>query len=109
MSKHWTDNNIHLTPDNKYWVGYDEAGLEHIKHEDKEVVKESLILHSSFTLNAGPEAYKLPSILGQILKRIVELRLNYFISADGTVLTYWKGGWAPYHEVAEVDTQLVVW
>jgi hypothetical protein len=52
--------------------------------------------------------YKDPTLLGKILLRIRELRLNYYISSDkcATVLTYWQGTWIPYHEVAMVDKRM---
>jgi len=52
------------------------------------------------------EWYKEPTRLGKILKTILELRLRYFIQSNGIVVTYWRGGWVPYHEVMLVDSRM---
>ena len=37
--------------------------------------------------------------LFKLLVRMKELNLRYYINAFGTILTFWQGGWAPYHDV----------
>lgn len=101
---HWTD--AHITNVGDKYIAFDEAGLEHGDFLTEEEAKDSLVIHNTFTLGCGSEAYKIPWLLGKMLKKILELRLNYFISADGTILTYWNGGWAPYHEVMKIDERM---
>lgn len=47
-------------------------------------------------------------LLGKLLKRIMELNLRYYIGADGTILTSWKGGWEAYHIVAQTDKRMEI-
>lgn len=50
--------------------------------------------------------YKDPKTLGKLMRKIMELRLTYYISADGVVMTPWQKGWEAYHIVAETDKRM---
>lgn len=52
--------------------------------------------------------YKNGETMGKIMKKIVDLRLRYYVDADGVVQTFWQGSWAAWHEVAEIDPRMVV-
>ena len=52
--------------------------------------------------------YKDPKVLGQLMRKVMELKLTYYICADGIVMTPWQGGWAAYHEVAEHDARMAL-
>jgi len=49
-----------------------------------------------------------PKTLGAVMRKIMELRLTYYVSAEGVVMTPWQGGWAAYHEVAEHDARMAL-
>ena len=44
-------------------------------------------------------AYDDGKVLFKLLVKMKELNLRYYINAFGVILTYWQGGWSPYHEV----------
>lgn len=52
--------------------------------------------------------YKDPKVLGKLMRKVMELHLTYYISAEGVVMTPWQGGWAAYDEVAEHDERLTL-
>ena len=52
--------------------------------------------------------YKDPTLLGKMLKRIMERRTNYYVAPKGNVMVYWQGSWEEYHIVASVDKRLEV-
>lgn len=102
---HWTDNRI-KERDGKFVI-FDDIKEDYVTFENKEDARDRLIAQS--IVHGNTEAYKLGWLLAAMLRKLMELRLRYFVSADGTVLTYWNGGWSPYHEVAEIDTRMKVW
>lgn len=46
--------------------------------------------------------------MGQIMSKIKELKIRYYVGLDGEVMVSWQGDWAPYHEVMSHDKRLVI-
>jgi len=103
--KHWTDKHVHECEGG--WVAFDESQCEHNTYTTRQEAKEALIKHATFFLDCGSEAYKIPSLLAKVLKKIQELRMVYYINADGIVLLRWNGVWTEYHKVALKDERLM--
>ena len=107
MSKaHWTDSHIKELDTGEFMVE-GVRGLAHATCATQQLARESLVKYVTFTLNAGSEAYKLPSLLSKVLKKVQELCMVYYISANGTVLLRWDGVWTEYHKVALKDSRLM--
>lgn len=50
--------------------------------------------------------YKDPTVLGKIMKKVVELRLRYYIDGDGVVQTYYNGTWWDWESVLKRDPRM---
>lgn len=98
---------MHIHEGEEGFQAFDEAGLLHGTYATRQEAKESLIKHVTFSLDCGSEAYKIPSLLARVLKKIQELRMVYYINADGIVLLRWNGVWTEYHKVALKDERLM--